>query len=495
MDLSKYIFNKSIDLLDKIDKKGKNKKNDDDDNDINDNDINDINDINDNDINDNNKEKKIINIFYIIYDLKITTKLGKLNYYFENNYIDKNVLINTLNEIEIKLKSKINFIGSDLYNYIDDYIHDYNHEYNYKDTDKTSIKKYEDVFDYIPELIEETDEEYNSDEDEYKTIKKSYTRYNAIPKQNFVKYLFEMCPNREQINSNNIKNFVKLENIEDFIQFDESVKNLLKEVYDNKILSLNNYEKFSDSDIKMLLKLNFDKITMRNAILKMNINLIEILLNNKYCASQNDLLNIRCKICDKNNKSKYDYDHPYNNFIQFESIKEILDVFATYNIYMDKDVLNKFCVQNDFHPKFDYLNLQPYTIYKDDLEKEFKKIINEITQKLGKLSNISDKFSNICDIQSYIDEKQKSSKTIDKDDLYNLADYKMKFLLDEYFKQIIESKQIESKQIESKQIESKQIESKQIESKQIESKQNKSDEKKMKKVIVKKIVKKVVKKE
>ena len=282
--------------------------------------------------------------------MKFKSKLDKLEYYFENNYVNKDNLIKTLDEFEIKLKPKLTFINSSLYNEIDRLQEsiNYNYSYSYNNTKKSTKKKYEDVFDYVPEIIEEDDEDdedWNSENEEYISVKKTYTNYNAKPKQSFAKYLFVMCLNREQINSSNINNFTNLKNIDEFIQFDDSensvnsVKILLKEVYDNKILSLNSYTNLNENDIKILLKLNFDKITMRNAILIMNITIIELLFDNKYSGSQNDILNIRYRICDKNNKSKYDYNNTDNNFTQFDEIVKVLDVFAKYNIYIWTKIL------------------------------------------------------------------------------------------------------------------------------------------------------------
>jgi len=447
-DLSKYIFDKSINSdsseTDKFNKKSKKQIL--------------IDENKDDEDYEDDKEKEIIKIYKQIYNLKFKIKVEEFDYYFYQNYVDKDNLIKTLDEFEIKLKSKLTFINSSLYTHIDS-LEDNHNSYSY-DSEESTRKKYEEVYNYIPETIEENIDEWDSDKEEYIPVKKSYIKYNAIPKQSFIKYLFEMCPNREHINENNIKDFIDLKNINEFIQFtdsDNSVKKLLKEVYDNKILSLEYFKELKNTDLEMLLKLNFDNITMRNAILKMNVKIIEFLFDNKYCGSQNDILYIRHKICDTNNK-KQDYYNSDNNYTYFDEIAKILDVFAKYNIYMDKDVLNKFCIQNDFHEKFDYMSLQKYTIYKDESEKEFKQIINDLGKFDSKFSNkFSNKLGNICDIQIYIDDIKKSGKTIDKNDLYNFADYKMKFILDEYFKN--------------------------------------NDITKIKKIIVKKIVKKVVKKE
>ena len=433
-------------------------------------------------------EINILRLFSHIYFTKFEFKFNKFK------YIDVNSLIITFNKFEDKLKLNMNHIKSNLYLLID--LINQNHintdyHYDIDDYNNKEKNKYPDIFDYI-EQINNDENSDNSDTDadaDTTKINKKNITFVAKRKLNFVKYVFNIFGDkRDSLNENNISDFIKLKDIDDFIDFNvASNKKLLKNIFDNKIL---NKQEF---DYKILLKLNFDNITMRNAFLTLNKEIIELLLENKYSASNNDLLNIKCKICDNKFKEKYDYYNVDNNYLNFTMhIEPIFKLYSKFNILMDKDVLEKFCKFNDFHHKFDYLNLKDYTIYREETDKMFNQIINEIINN-EKNTNLN----NICQIQLYIDQKQKSNQKLDINDLYMMSDYKMKFMLENYFNQNIE-KFIEKNTEKDTNKDTNKDTKKFIENKyekDTEKDTNKDIEKNTKKVIVKKIVKKVVKKE
>jgi hypothetical protein len=234
--------------------------------------------------------------------------------------------------------------------------------------------------------------------------------------------------NREFINDKNVDGFIKFKYLTEFIDINNSNnKKILKNIIDNKILSGKTF------DHKLLTNIDFDETTMKYAILQKNIRIIKFLLNNKYSATQNDFMYIRTKIAGKEDKTTY------RSILETE-IKPILNQFAMYNMYMEKDTFIKFCYNNVFHPKFDLKQLKDYTIYKNENDKEFNQIIDEIKQNKLFMINYDKTTDNISDIQEYINKyiTDKTTKLTEKKDIkehiYFYADLGMRYMLDEIFK-------------------------------------------------------------
>jgi hypothetical protein len=127
-------------------------------------------------------------------------------------------------------------------------------------------------------------------------------------------------------------------------------------------------------------------------------------------------------------KTDKDYPSSFDTYI-----KPILDKFASYNMYMEKDTLIKFCINNDFSKMFNKKLLKDYTIYKNESDKEFDLIIKEINE-IKDITKVSNCYHIDCkEIQKYINKLKKSNKIISKDDLYLCGDMKMRYLFDELF--------------------------------------------------------------
>ena len=242
----------------------------------------------------------------------------------------------------------------------------------------------------------------------YPFLKESSYKYikNINKDINFTNHILKLyIDNRAILDDLIIDNFVEIINVEDFIDVTENNKSKLKYILNNKIL--NNV----DFDYNKLIEIDFDETTMKYALMNKNIKVIKLLFEHKYSASNTELLWI--------------YSNDTNND-NFTEIKEILDMYITYYVYMTDDVFIKFCKNNNIDEKFNYKLLKKYTINKDDDEK-FNQIVNLCKQKSIK------KDVTIIDIQNHISMLNRSNKCISKDDLYLFADNNMKFLLDEYF--------------------------------------------------------------
>jgi hypothetical protein len=385
---------------------------------------------------DENKDKDIyIKIYRLLYDIDFNINV---NYYHDTECFknfNKEQFQEDKKMFENKLKNKLKFLSGDLYSYLDKKHQDSDYDYfeikNINDdvnkienpmkiSKKSKSKRHNhdicdkkntDVFDYI--LTELSVDDWQYDEN------KNY--YKAVRKITFAKYMFNIYKSdREYLNEQNIDKFMDLCNLDVFIDLNNiNNQNMLKNIINEKILNDNEIDK------SILLKITPDETTMKNALLNNNYDIIDHLLNNKYTLSQNDFMYIRLKMSDKTDK---DYPSSFDTYI-----KPILDKFASYNMYMEKDTLIKFCINNDFSKMFNKKLLKDYTIYKNESDKEFDLIIKEINE-IKDITKVSNCYHIDCkEIQKYINKLKKSNKIISKDDLYLCGDMKMRYLFDELF--------------------------------------------------------------
>ena len=362
----------------------------------------------------NNNTISCIDIYNLLYDTKFYIDLKCDEKYIWYKYFDIKDFEKFKLDCEIKLKQKLTFLNCSHYKEIDSLNNCNDDNYNYYETE--TANKLDDIFYY------EIDDSDAYEEGEEKI-------YCAERKITFAKYMLNLYgDNREFLNDKNVNEFIKFKYPNEFIDLNNSNnKKLIKIIIDNRILL------GETIDNKILLSIDFDEITMKYAILKENINLIKFLLNNKYSLTQNDFMYIRTMIAGKEDKTSY-----RDTFE--EDLKPILEEFAKYNMYMEKDTFIKFCQNNVFHPKFNLKLLKDYTIYKNESDKEFNQIIDEIKQDKLYMTNYDKTNSDVCNIEEYINKyiTNKTTKLTDtkdiKDHMYLYADLGMRYLLDEVFK-------------------------------------------------------------
>ena len=229
--------------------------------------------------------------------------------------------------------------------------------------------------------------------------------------KNTCKKILDLYENsRELLTENNIEHFISLNNYDKFIDLnDDSNKKLLRNMLNKKI--------YDDAYINTddILKIGFDEISMRNAIFTNNIELIKLLLDNKYPISEKEFLYI------------YRYVDSMNQGL---SITNILSLFAEYNIYMTKEIFIKFCKNQRFYYEFDFSILKKYTIYKDDDDKIFQELINEIKSDLILDTEIDIKY-----IQNYIEDLESKNKKIMIEDIFKFCTPELKYLVNKYIQQ------------------------------------------------------------
>jgi hypothetical protein len=364
----------------------------------------------------NNNEITYIDIYHLLYNTKFYIDLKCDEKYIWYKYFNTTNFEKFKSECENKLKQKLTFLNLSNFNEIDDLNSHNDSDYNYYVSDIESINKLDDIFYY--ELDESDAYEENEE-----------CIYLAKRKITFAKYMLNLYgDNREFLNDKNVDNFIILKYPTEFIDLNNSEnKKFVKIIIDNKVLSGKSF------DYKILAVIDFDEITMKNALLRKNINLIKYLLNNKYSPTQNDFMYIRTKIAGKEDKTSY-----RDTFEQ--DLKPILEQFAIYNMYMDKDTFIKFCYNNVFHLKFNLKLLKDYTIYKNESDKEFNEIIDEIKQNKLYMTNYDKSNDTVSDIEEYINKyiTNKTTKLTDtkdiKDHMYLYADLDMRYMLDEIFK-------------------------------------------------------------
>lgn len=229
--------------------------------------------------------------------------------------------------------------------------------------------------------------------------------------KNTCKKILDLYENsRELLTENNIEHFIYLNNYDKFIDLnDDSNKKLLRNMLNKKIYD---YAYINTDDI---LKIGFDEISMRNAIFTNNIELIKLLLDNKYPISEKEFLYI------------YRYVDIMNQGL---SITNILSLFAEYNMYMTKEIFIKFCKNQRFYYEFDFSILKKYTIYKDDDDKIFQELINEIKSDLILDTEIDIKY-----IQNYIEDLESKNKKIMIEDIFKFCRPELKYLVNKYIQQ------------------------------------------------------------
>ena len=375
-------------------------------------------------------------IYKQIFKLKHDTYL-KEDYKLTNKNITIKINLNKINSdieyFETKLKQKLPYLYSKYYNYIDkQYFND----------------------NYI--LIEDLDKDIN-------TNSESYNKTKICDFAIFVKYILKLYENkRELLNEQNIDNFIRLKHYSQFIDLqNEKERKIIRKFFNTKILN----GKGDQIDLNNLLQIGFDDITLKNAMYRQEYDIIEFMLNNKYNASVYDLL------------------HIYTSFTEYLNllsprIKSILELYASYNIFMDKYILSEFIKNNDFTIEFKYVSLKPFTIYKDDTDKDFNNIIIEILEKTKfkyedrYLSHNNFHFHDMID---YTNKLELEKKQISLDDIFKFTNHTVKFLLNKY----LEKKKkiyVKNDVIDKK-----------------DNNENKVDNDKPKKII-KKVVKKVIKK-
>jgi hypothetical protein len=353
---------------------------------------------------------------------KITNnKINLQNIYiiFIIHFINK--IIDMININNNENNDKNNDENNNENNDIDDkYINIYNNIYNLHINIDNDIKKSLDINTKLLELETKFKLKLKYlNMKHYKKINKFYKKDNG-----FIEYILKLYENnRELINNDNYKEFANLDHYKKFINTENpDTKKILYNFYNELILN------GEEIDATNLMNIGVDETIMKNAMYSHNSSIIRIMLDNKYNAKATDLCNI------------------YHNFtdtqILFGAIDIIFKTYASYNIFMDKNVLTQFIRNNDFSSKFKFLTLKPYTIYKDDSDKEFNKIISEIlaiTKIEHNKSFVNNKYElsaiNIKDTIKYVTDLEKNNKKITFDDIFKFSNCNCKFLLNKYIEQ------------------------------------------------------------
>ena len=334
---------------------------------------------------DNIKKNKDEDDDEYLYVYKQIFKIKNMKYKKEYKMINDNLKI-----FENKLKEKLPYLYSTSYYYID-------------------MQSYYKVID-------------NTQNKDSKKVMKTSNKEVC----DFITYMLEIYKNsHELINQNNIDNFTSLKYFDKFIDLQNiENKNLIRTIINQKI-----YDGFGQHiNLKLLSEIGFDNITLKNAMYSRDYNILKFLLDNKYNASSNDLLYIYQSFINYNNSKQ---EIPYD-------IEEILNLYISYNIFMDKDILTQFIKNNDFPINYNFNIFKKFTIYKDIDDKEFNSIIIEILEKTKyKNENTYMPYTNIDihDVRSYVDNLTKNNKKLSIGDIYKFANHNVKFLLDIYVNQ------------------------------------------------------------
>ena len=368
---------------------------------------------------------------YILYNIKFFENFIKD---IKDNKFNKfNIDVNELKKTYLEISKQIYIKSVDIINNNEKYIGIYENIYRlkYKIIDK---KDY--YIDISKDLIEiETklkskltylNLEHYKIIDYNNSIHKMIHYISESPK--FIEYMLQLYNNQcEQLNMDNYIEFAKLINYEKYINLQNpDSKKILYNIFNHRILHN------KDLDLKLFVEIGFDENIMKNAMYTTNNFIIKCMLDNKYNAKASDLTNIYRKFTDKNN-------------VLSENVKDILELYASYNIYMDKNILTQFMKNNDFSEKFKYITLKPYTIYKDEKDTEFNKIITEIleiTKQQTRNNYVNDDDDDddddLLNEIEYLDKLEKNNKQISIDDIFKFAKFNVKFLLNKYIEQNIQ---------------------------------------------------------
>jgi len=250
----------------------------------------------------------------------------------------------------------------------------------------------------------------------------------------FLKFILEIYKNsREYINESNIDQILDLSNYDKFIDItNEKNKKILLNMINNKILNCKTTIYVEDLKI-----CGFDETTLKNALLHDTFysHIISYMLENKY------------QLCEKDYLYMY---YNYKTLNDFNNVKKLLlDKFTEYNVYMSKNTLLQFCKNQKFYYNFDFKLLKNYTLFKNEDDKIFNQIIDEIKIELKiklKLSNDEQQndeqqnneeqnYNELYNIQKYIDNLINIKNKIELNDIFKLCDPHIKYIFNKYLEQ------------------------------------------------------------
>jgi hypothetical protein len=253
------------------------------------------------------------------------------------------------------------------------------------------------------------------DFDSYYFLDSKYERNNGIK---YVDFILNLYGNSKiNLTLENLDKFVDITHYDKFIDIsDESNKNILLNMLNKKILDESQYVELED-----IQKIGFNEITVRNLILRGSDSnkILDYIFNNKYPLSEKEYLYIYENISTK------DYFDLH--------LEPLLKLFTDFNVYMNEETFIKFCHNQKFYRGFDFKLLKNYTLFKNEDDKIFNDIVEEIKKSIDKTNELLNHSHIVTqDIQKYIDELNSSGKKIELDDIIKFCIPPVRYLFDQY---------------------------------------------------------------